>query len=179
MALARRAARRSAGSAWGGARRPEPEQEVQDLIADGMLSYHRLAEIHEQVMARELAPLFGRALALRGDAWVCVNDMEAVQALRFLRQNRVRVPGDLRLVSFDNTDDALYHGLTSYEFDVRGMALAMLDRVLRPNQQPASTDTSRVVTHSGVVIGRGSSCDAGPRGDRSGRTGRLSGPRGV
>jgi DNA-binding LacI/PurR family transcriptional regulator len=113
--------------------------------------------VFSAVLHEALLPLFERALQLpQVTAWVCANDGIAIHALRHLRHRRVPVPEHLSVIGFDNTGDASYNHLTSYDFDVASIALKMLDHVLRPDSSlyPAST---RVVDSPGMVISRASS----------------------
>ena len=112
--------------------------------------------VFNAVLHRELQPLFERALRHTDvTAWVCANDGIAIHAQRFLRARRVRVPEWLSVIGFDNTGDALYSDLTSYDFDVPGVALKMLDHVLRPGGSTFAP-AQRVVNSVGMAIARGS-----------------------
>jgi DNA-binding LacI/PurR family transcriptional regulator len=116
--------------------------------------------VFSAVLHRELLPLFEQALGIPDvTAWVCANDGIAIHALRFLRLRKVPVPEQLSVVGFDNTGDASYNNLTSYEFDVSAIALKMLDHILRPESAlfPAP---QRVVNSEGMVIPRGSTARA-------------------
>jgi len=64
-------------------------------------------------------------------AWVPCNDNLAVACLRFLRQQDVRVPGDLSVAGFDDEPPALYNGLTSYSFNPGAVARTLVDTVLK------------------------------------------------
>jgi len=121
--------------------------------------------VFSAVLHRELHPLFEQALALPGvTAWVCANDGIAIHALRFLHMRKVPVPEQVSVVGFDNTGDASYNNLTSYDFDVSAIALKMLDHILRPDSSlfPAS---QRVVSSEGMVIPRGSTMRLRPAAD--------------
>ncbi|MBD3240245.1 MAG: GntR family transcriptional regulator [Chitinivibrionales bacterium] len=80
-----------------------------------------------------LSPLLERVLA-ESDAsvWVAENDKTAVRCLEFLRENGVAVPGRLSLVGFDDTEEALLRGITSYNFNVAAIVQAMVDHLLHP-----------------------------------------------
>jgi DNA-binding LacI/PurR family transcriptional regulator len=113
--------------------------------------------VFSAVLHRELQPLFEQALRLSGvTAWVCANDGVAIHALRFLRHRKVPVPETLSVVGFDNTGDASYNSLTSYDFDVSAAALKMLDHILRPEAAQFGA-LQRVVNSEGMVIARGTS----------------------
>jgi DNA-binding LacI/PurR family transcriptional regulator len=135
---------------------PRDGELLRRLLEDSSPSRYRFMEIYERVLSDELAPLFKQALLERGDVWVCVNDQEAVQALRFLRHNRTRVPADLGVIAFDNTDEASYAGLSSYDFDMKGLVPRMLDVVLRPGAQLSADVSRRVFVHTGMVVQRAS-----------------------
>jgi DNA-binding LacI/PurR family transcriptional regulator/DNA-binding transcriptional regulator YhcF (GntR family) len=97
---------------------------------DAMLSYGAIAET--------CAPLFEQALAAssakagRATAWVAANDTIAIAALSFLRHRKVDVPRDISIAAFDDTDEALFRGLTSYNFNDAGAVRAMLSHLLSP-----------------------------------------------
>ncbi len=112
--------------------------------------------VFNAVLQHELQPLFEQALALaHPTAWVCVNDGIAIHALRFLRSHHIAVPGHLSVVGFDNTGNASYNNLTSYDFDVAAVALKMLDHVLRPDST-LFPPAMRIVNSPGMVISRAS-----------------------
>jgi len=65
-------------------------------------------------------------------AWVCANDFCAVLARGWLEDvepDRSLWP---EIVAFDNSPDAILHGIDSYEFNTRGMLQAMLHYLLAP-----------------------------------------------
>jgi len=123
-------------------------------------SRHRFMEVYERVLGEQLAPVFRRARDMGGDVWVCANDFAAIQALHFLRAARVRVPGSLAVIGFDNTEDASYAGLSSYDFDIKGLVPRMLDTILRPDRRRPSDAAHRLLTHTGMVVQRASTAGA-------------------
>lgn len=112
--------------------------------------------VYNSVLHHELQPLFEQARALADvSAWVCANDGVAIHALRFLRARGIGVPGEVSVLGFDNTGDASYNDLTSYDFDVAAVALKMLDHILRPDST-LFPPNQRIVNSEGIVIPRGS-----------------------
>jgi hypothetical protein len=106
------------------------------------------------VVAGCLRPLFERALAEgRATAWVGVNDMVALAALRFLRAAGRRVPADVSVVGFDDTVDALRAGLASYNFNLPALAEALVEHVLGWRTR-AGRDRSPVVEVPGSLVER-------------------------
>ena len=82
--------------------------------------------------ARRLRPALEWLLGSHSDltAWVCANDGIAVIAHDFLVEKGLSVPGDVSLVGFDDSADSFYRGLTSYNFNSRGVAQALLTHLL-------------------------------------------------
>lgn len=112
--------------------------------------------VFNAVLYRELVPLFEQALAIReATALVCANDAIAILALRYLRAQSVSVPERVSVIGFDNTGDASYNDLTSYDFDVSAIALKMIDHILRPDSTLLAP-SQRIVNSEGMVIPRGS-----------------------
>ena len=106
------------------------------------------ALIVRSVLEVRRAPRLARALtaALRVPgvtAWVASHDELAIACLSFLEQQRVEVPQKLSLVSFDDTPQALYHGLTSFSFGLRAIAARLVDTVL----------TSPAILKRGMQVG--------------------------
>ena len=72
---------------------------------------------------------------------------------------KVRIPRDLSVVSFNNQFESAHAGLTSYQFDMTGMAMQMLtfllyprlDRRLRPVKGEGG-----IVEVGGYIVDRGS-----------------------
>ena len=108
-----------------------------------------------EVVAGRLRPLFERALAAQpaATAWVGANDTVALAAARFLRQAGRRVPGDVTVVGFDNTLEALREGLASYDFNLPALASALLDHVLGWRTRPGR-DRGPVVEIPGTLVER-------------------------
>ena len=82
-----------------------------------------------------LRELFSRALRHRDiTAWVCANDAVAIDALDFLRERSVSVPGAISVVAFDNERRGMDHGLTTYDFSMRSIVDAMISFLTRPTE---------------------------------------------
>ncbi|MBD3239971.1 MAG: GntR family transcriptional regulator [Chitinivibrionales bacterium] len=155
---------------------------IEEAVSTALESAGRAAGIGEELLTRTadsmrwetlrmerhhrdaglLRPCFEQALM--GDdisAWVCINDAAALEALSFLRVRGCGVPRDLSVVGFDNSEEAHYRTLTSYDFNARGLAQAMVGQVLRwvglPPQRPRAA-----LEVPGMVVPRGST--AAPRG---------------
>jgi len=78
------------------------------------------------LLRRRLEPVFESAFR-RGDAtvWVGANDDVALQALEFLRRHRAAVPERVSVMGFDDTAEAAYRGLTSFNFAGPALVRAM------------------------------------------------------
>jgi DNA-binding FadR family transcriptional regulator len=84
--------------------------------------------------SEQLRPSLDAALSdKRITAWVAANDNMAVHCLDFLARKGVGVPTDMSVAGFDDSLEALFHGLTSYNFNEQGVIRAMLARVLTAN----------------------------------------------
>ena len=124
-----------------------------------------VARIEELAFCRwlqhALEPLLAQCLKDRNvTAWVAADDFVGLfAALPFLQSRRVRIPRDLSLVGFNDQIESSYYGLSSYHFDMTGMAMRMLtfllhpdsDRRLRPRTEPGA-----VQSIGGFIVDRGS-----------------------
>jgi DNA-binding GntR family transcriptional regulator len=109
------------------------------------------------IYEQEANELFSLALQERGvTAWVLINDELALMALRYLRRNGVSVPGDLSVAAFDDSVEAFAAGLTSYNFNVAGLARAMLDYLLSRKPAAGAVRSERGLEIPGVVMARSS-----------------------
>jgi DNA-binding LacI/PurR family transcriptional regulator len=103
-----------------------------------------------------LEPSFDQALADTNiTAWVGSDDTVALMAWSYLRSRKRSVPGDISLVGFDNTFEALQFDITSYDFSVSATASAALHFLLRPSWAARIRGLSRPRI-DGTVIQRGS-----------------------
>jgi len=93
-------------------------------------------------------------------AWVAADDPIALHAVMpFLQAQRVQVPRDLSLAGFNNQFEAPHANLSSYHFDMTGMAMRTLTFLLYPSQErrlrPAKQATA-VEGIGGFMMDRGS-----------------------
>jgi DNA-binding LacI/PurR family transcriptional regulator len=109
-------------------RSPAREEVVRALRRVESLIHNSVKdEKRNTILRRRLAA----ALADTGaTVWVASNDKLALSCLDVLAQRKVRVPGTLSVVGFDDVPEALFGGLTSYCFNPRGVARKLLDIVL-------------------------------------------------
>lgn len=89
-------------------------------------------------------------------AVVAASDVMALTALNWLRSAGVRIPEDMAIVGFDDDRYSADNDLTSYNFNMGGIAESMLRYVLAPEKAPAA-DRDRSVECPGILIERGSS----------------------
>lgn len=109
-------------------------------------------------IASHFSGVFTQALTDRSlTAWVCCNDTLGLEALRFLRAHRVRVPSDISVVGFDNTDRALFAGLTSYGFTPQAGMRRILQSIVAPDASFARETLVAPVELEGTVKPRASS----------------------
>ncbi|MCP2265274.1 LacI family DNA-binding transcriptional regulator [Promicromonospora thailandica] len=87
------------------------------------------------------------------DGLVCANDELALGALYALRRNGVRVPEDLAVTGWDNTEDGRYANpsLTTVAPDLRAIAETAVDRVLTQLEKPSVEPVDAVVPHRLLV----------------------------
>jgi hypothetical protein len=111
----------------------------------------------DQYVESKVKPLCAEALGdTQATAWVAANDMVAHVCLRFLADQRKRVPQDVSVVGFDDIPSSGPLGLSSYAFNVEGVVREGLRCVLHPKQGSAAWE-SRIVEIPGMVVARGSS----------------------
>jgi DNA-binding LacI/PurR family transcriptional regulator len=102
-----------------------------------------------------LRPLFERALRQTdATAWICGTDGTALEALSFLRGQKVRVPRDLSVVGFDNAPvRAIEERLTTLDFNPMGFVHGMLNFIVRPSR-PRGRYRHAPIEVDGVIIER-------------------------
>jgi DNA-binding LacI/PurR family transcriptional regulator len=130
------------------------------LVDEGMpaslvreLRLTMFAELHEGLMKARLARSMHEARAARAiSAWVGHNDAMACSLFDLCREQGIRVPGDISIVGFDNTDRACQYDCASYAIDVAHMARRLLAHAT--GVKGRSTKTAE--TFTGSVIVRGS-----------------------
>jgi DNA-binding LacI/PurR family transcriptional regulator len=82
-----------------------------------------------------LEPLLRKALDEPGiTAWVTANDATAFPAMKFLKKQGIRVPGDISVIGFDDVAEAFNSGLSTYNFNPPKVASCMLSYILKPAQ---------------------------------------------
>ena len=87
------------------------------------------------------------------DGLVCANDELALGALYALRRNGVRVPADLAVTGWDNTEDGRYSNpsLTTVAPDLRAIAETAVDRILAQLENAAVEPVDALVPHRLLV----------------------------
>ncbi|MFD2794092.1 LacI family DNA-binding transcriptional regulator [Promicromonospora vindobonensis] len=83
------------------------------------------------------------------DGLVCANDELALGALHALRLNGVRVPTDLAVTGWDNTEDGRFSNpsLTTVAPDLRAIAETAVDRILAQLANAATEPVDALVPH--------------------------------
>lgn len=105
---------------------------------------------------KRLAPLFESALAEPGiTAWVAVFDRMALMAQAFLRQRNRPAGKHISVVGFDDIVESFAKGLSSYNFNVRALASALVQHVLGGSRM-GRTRGDDVTFIPGFVVERGS-----------------------
>jgi DNA-binding transcriptional regulator YhcF (GntR family) len=98
---------------------------------------------------------FDKALESRGiSAWVFSDDEYAVRyALPYFKQKGIRIPEDLSIVVFNDTIDALYYDLSSYDFDIQGMAHIMLHLIFfAPSYRKKASIEHKIRLEGSLVV---------------------------
>jgi DNA-binding LacI/PurR family transcriptional regulator/DNA-binding transcriptional regulator YhcF (GntR family) len=106
-------------------------------------------------VSNALTVLFDRARATGATAWVVCNDTFAVPALHYLAQKRVKVPEEISVVSYDGTNSAVKNDLASFDFNMPGIAHAIVSTIQTP-RVARSVYRSSPVEIDGMLWGRGS-----------------------
>jgi DNA-binding LacI/PurR family transcriptional regulator len=118
------------------------------------LKYDILDRMIDEEVSKLLEPLFHQALQDdRITAWVAANDRTAIAALKFLHNMQKRVPEDISVIGFDNSQESFDHGLTSYHFNVPQFAHQMLEFILKPRKRVGRVGKS-VQVIEGMIIER-------------------------
>jgi DNA-binding LacI/PurR family transcriptional regulator len=103
-----------------------PAARVMRLLKDEIRPF-----VHHEAIDALARPLFEEAMHSSSvTCWVCASDEVAMPALRLLELRGKSVPRDMSVIGFDDTIEAMHHGLTSYNFNGVGAVRAMLWHVL-------------------------------------------------
>jgi DNA-binding GntR family transcriptional regulator len=94
-------------------------------------------------MTRHMHTLFSQAARQKDiTAWVCANDAVAVAAREYLLENQSAKKHHTGIIGFDDSPDAAYHRITSYNFNIPALARQSIWSVLRPHSAPRSSPQS-------------------------------------
>jgi len=78
-------------------------------------------------------PLLRHALRhKRITAWVAANDETALACLQYIRTHHIQIPQKISIIGFNDSLEAFFHGISSYNFNVTGIMNAMLYEILHP-----------------------------------------------
>jgi DNA-binding LacI/PurR family transcriptional regulator len=75
---------------------------------------------------------------------VADSDGFALDALAFLAARGVRVPQDISVVGFDDSLEASFYRLSSYNFNGAAVAEAMLAHVMAPSRAPGPSQAAEI-----------------------------------
>ncbi|MBD3421444.1 MAG: GntR family transcriptional regulator [Chitinivibrionales bacterium] len=99
---------------------------------DALLNQFCSHTMHQARIRLLMKTHFESALAQKNlTVWVAVNDQTACMALEYLDMMGVDVPGEISVISFDDSPDALLYGLTSFNFNIRGLVRTMLRYIMQ------------------------------------------------
>ena len=105
-------------------------------------------------MFRQCSALFDRACADSAiTAWVLACDLVAMQALDYASRNNIPVPKKLSVIGFNDTPEALKFRLTSYNFNLNAVALAMTDFIVRRKVFPVMRNRT-IIDIDGTIVER-------------------------
>jgi DNA-binding LacI/PurR family transcriptional regulator len=126
-----------------------------DQNAYGTL-FNALGHISSNTALRSfLKPFFQNILDKGSPAvWACSDDTDAALALSFLRQSGVRVPDDISLCSFDNSRESFIYQMSSYDFNMQGMAqqaLQMMVDVKYLKSRPVISEVDGIFVERGTT----------------------------
>lgn len=129
-------------------------EEQANVIAFEVGRTFNLAIINQRI-GIFLQPLFEQALANPAiTAWVCADDVMAVLALRFLRKKGVAIPQKISVVGFEDIPEAHSSGLTTFNYDVRGITQNMVAYISNP--MLFSEEKGHSIEKNGFLVIRGS-----------------------
>jgi DNA-binding LacI/PurR family transcriptional regulator len=116
-----------------------------------LLGSHR----YRQSIRQAIEPALDRALATASvTAIVAANDFTASVTLDLLRRRGVKVPGELAVVAFDNSELALEQRISSYDFNAAGVASLMVSSIVDPAGVRESRGNQQDIELEGFVMER-------------------------
>jgi len=126
----------------------------------------RADEVAERAaLAVTMQGLLRRASAVRGaTAWVAGNDAVAIECVDYLRGRRVRIPADISVLGFDDTLEASFQRLTSYNFSRASAVHAMFSYIMSPAWRAEARGGRRRIRIDGFVHERESTGTPGKSG---------------
>jgi len=87
--------------------------------------------IQRSLYEKKAQNLFKNALTnSESTAWIAMHDELALMALQYLKNHNIAVPRNISVVGFDDIQQALPAGLTSYNFNMRGLVNSTLHFLL-------------------------------------------------
>jgi len=109
--------------------------------------------ITKKILQMNLHSLFEQALQKENvTAWVCANDIVALEALKYLRDKDIDIPRDISVIGFDDTIEAQMEQLTSYNFGVDKIVKAMLYHITRPKEWNWTPDSANAPVEIGGFL---------------------------
>jgi hypothetical protein len=105
--------------------------------------------------AEKLEPLMVDALQdPRVTGWIFGDDNEALVGMRFLRERGIDVPGQISVIGFNNSMEALKHDLTSYYENSEALLRAAVNYVISPAAL-GRAGRRKVIAFDGYLVERG------------------------
>jgi DNA-binding FadR family transcriptional regulator len=146
-----RRARAFADDLVGGPGRPAPAS--RNALLSPLLSEHLRRGVDAAALHELIAPVI-RTCLKRHDltAWVAATDNVAIECTEALLSAGLRVPEDRTVVGFDDSPEAVFRGITSYNFNGPAVIRAMVDFVLGgTTHRPPHTSDYTVIEGSVVT----------------------------
>jgi DNA-binding GntR family transcriptional regulator len=126
-------------------------------ISPEMFSHIRLQmlfTIGDKVLDAFAETIFEKAIKLpQASAWIGSTDHIALAAQRYLQKRGIQAHSEISVMGFDNLTSSFENRLTSYDFNMTGIAHRMLRFVFRPTDK-AFTSGNGISEIDGLVIER-------------------------
>ena len=117
--------------------------------------YMQFESAYRKLLQKMCTPLFEQAFADKMiTAWVGANDSISLVAKQFLDTKMGNTKRPIALIGYDNTAEAMYRNLSSFEFSLSSIARQAIDAVLYPRRFVRYNGTEYFV--KGYVVGRDS-----------------------
>ena len=102
-----------------------------ETLGWGVQNLNEVFDIHG--ISELFEPLFKKAVAQKDlTAWVCCNDQVAILAKAFLEREKPLYLDKITIVGFDNSQQSLLQGITSYDLGYRQVGFMSVGALAHP-----------------------------------------------